>query len=80
VSHLQVFLSALNRRELCASRSISQVDRLSDVVTTGSFAASKAAANFQQRLHRQGIVRRPLGGIKRHGPNPAFGAAHCVVR
>jgi hypothetical protein len=57
-----------------------QSERLYDVVTAGSFAASKAASHLQQRLHRQEIVRRPLGDIKRRGPNPAFGGAHCVVR
>jgi hypothetical protein len=57
-----------------------QRERLADVVTAGSFAASKSAAKLQQRLQRQEIIRRPLGGIKRQGPSPAFGGAHCVVR
>lgn len=62
------------------THTFSQRERLADVVTAGSFAASKSAAKLQQRLQRQEIVRRPLGGIKRQGPSPAFGGAHCIVR
>lgn len=57
-----------------------QNTRLSDVVTQASFAASKSASRLQQRLQRPDIARRPLGGIKRQGPNPSFGGTHCIVR